>query len=238
MKILLGIGALLVILTSTLGNNYYDENNNNESTNIVENLKQDEIAKNEDEKYIINEISYANTGVDYSDKEVLKAESDLIVLGKIDEILEVSNYVKNEDYYSATRTFASIDVIDVLGKDTVMMDKLTNTNKKIQVAFYGGTLPYSEYERALTPSEKEKNSTLKVFNQEGRTKTNTFVRTKSQNQLDVEEGKTYLLYLYYSDAYGMFVPVDADEGVKEYDTTLKQVKNHITGENKLINEVI
>ncbi len=223
----------------------YIQDNNNETIDFVENIDQKNNNEEKDKKYIINEISYANTGVDYSDKEVLKSESDLIILGKIDEITEVSNYVKNRDYYSATRTFANIEVLDVLEikenlkiEDNAIKDKLTNDNQKIKIAFYGGTLPYIEYEKSLTPSEKEKNNTLKIFNQEGRTKMNTYVRTKSQNQLDIEEGKIYLLYLYYSEAYGMFVPVDADEGVKEYDATLKQVKNHITGESKLIDEVI
>ncbi len=144
--------------------------------------------------------------------------------------------VKNinyKGYYAATRTFANIDVLNILKGEETMFDD----SHSIEVAFYGGVLPYSEFEKSLTESEKEKNATLELFNPEGIKKSNVYVKTMAKDQLDIVEDKTYLLYLRYSTSYDAYVPISAEYGVKEYDIALKQVKNHITGEVNALDEL-
>lgn len=243
MKILLGISAIILVATSMLGISEFKTQKNYE---INDNVSQEDFVheENEELKFVVDEISDSNYGYDLTNKEIIKELSDLVIIGNLSEIKEVSNYIKKLDVYSATRTYTNVNNVQVLyqSKESKAKIDLLSTSKlegkSIPVVFYGGTLPYSEYEKSLRESQKEKRASLLEIGKGVRTKENVYIRTKEKNQLDIEEDKKYLLYLVYDENFEAFMPISSVYGVMEYDSSLKNINNHITGKVETIEEII
>lgn len=242
MKILLGLSAIILIATGIVSVKNYEL----PKEEIKKDVSQEQMAniENVEPKFIIEEISDSSYRYDLTDKEKIKEISDLVIIGNISEIKEVSNYIKKLDMYSATRTFTNVDNIQILYQneesknviDLVSSDKLEG--KSIPVVFYGGTLPYNEYEKSLRDVQKEKRASLLGIGDGVRTKENVYIKSKEKNQIEVEKNKKYLLYLVYDEDYEAFMPVSAEHGVMEYNASTKKVNNHLNGKMEKIDEII
>lgn len=243
MKILLGLSAILLVATGIFGFEKNEQQLENEKQQISI-QEQNDYMENLEPKFIVEEISDSNYGYDLTKKEVIKELSDLIIIGKISEIEKVSNYIEKLDVYSATRTYTNIDNIQVLyqsEESKAMIDLTTSNklaNKSMPVVFYGGTLPYSEYEKSLRDVQKEKRASLLGIGEGVRTKENTYIKSKEKNQLEIEEGKEYLLYLVYDENFEAFLPISAEHGVMEYNSSSRTINNHMTKKVETIEEII
>lgn len=204
---------------------------------------QDNVTNYEDnateQMFVIDEISDSNYAYDFTDKDVIKSLSDLVIIGKISSIKEVSNYIPKLDVYSATRTYTDVEIVDILYRNNNNEVVSSNNLKSetIPVVFYGGTIPYREYEKSLKEAQKEKRATLMGIGDGIKTRDNVYIRTKERQQLDISENEEYVLYLEYNEIFDAFVTVSAEHGVLKYDVSSKTLVNHLSGEIEKIEEI-
>lgn len=220
MKFLVIFNAIILVINGIIGMSNAQDNVSNYDDNIVE------------QRFVIDDISDSNYAYNLNDKEIIKGLSDLVIIGKISSINEVSNYIPKLDVYSATRTYTDVEIVDVLYRNNNNEVVSSNNLKSetIPVVFYGGTIPYREYEKSLKEVQKEKRATLMGIGDGEKTKDNVYIRTKERQQLDILENEEYVLYLEYNETFDAFVPVSAEHGVLKYDVSSKTVVNHLSGE--------
>ena len=184
------------------------------------------------EPIIFNEVSSYDTKYNFSDNSVLADFSDLIVIGKVTNLDEATNYNPKTQKYSKARTPGNLEILEVLKSDG---SKLL---KSIDFLDVGGTLSYNEYEKSLLPAQKAKREYLMQQNGISTKRNNIYVKQSVENQLDLEEGKTYIMYLKYDENFEKYTVVNQPYGVKEYNTNTKQILNHVTNTIENINEMM
>ena len=156
-------------------------------------LAENNINMIQEEPIIFTEVSNYDYLYDFSDSKVLAEHSDLIVIGKITNLDEATNFNPAKKKYTKTTTPGELEVIKVLKANTT--EKL-DTVKFMDI---GGTVSYLDYEKSLLPAQKAKRDYLMQQNGEAKiAKTNMFVKQEVKNQLELEEDKTYIMYLYYN----------------------------------------
>ena len=171
-----------------------------------------EKKEGESEKNIIQETIIEEKD-EFEDNELLQQSAEKIVVGKIRKILKVSNYNEKTGEYAETYTYANVEILEnCLEKQFNEMEIKEN----LEVMFYGGMIPYEEYEKSLEVSEREELDRSRGFIENPEKKKETFVISQMKEQVKVEEGKTYLMYLVYSDTYEKYVPISEVYGIKEY----------------------
>ena len=184
------------------------------------------------EPIIFNEVSSYDTKYNFADNSVLADFSDLIVIGKVTNLDEATNYNPKTQKYSKARTPGNLEILEVLKSDG---SKLL---KSIDFLDVGGTLRYNEYEKSLLPAQKAKREYLMQQNGISTKRNNIYVKQSVENQLDLEEGKTYIMYLKYDENFEKYMVVNQPYGVKEYNTNTKQILNHVTNTIENINEMM
>lgn len=227
MKFLVILNAIILAINGIIGMSNTQDNLTNYDDNTIE------------QRFVIDEISDSNYAYDLNDKEIIKGLSDLVIIGKVSNVKDVSNYISKLDVYSATRTYTDVEVVDVLYRND-NNKVVSNNNLKLEtipVVFYGGTIPYREYEKSLKEAQKEKRATLMGIGDGEKTKDNVYIRTKERQQLDISENEEYVLYLKYDENFDAFVPVSAEHGVLRYDVSSKTVVNHLNGKVEKIEEI-
>lgn len=181
---------------------------------------------------IFNEVSSYDTKYDFSDNSVLAEYSDLIVIGKVTNLDDATNYNPKTQKYSKARTPGNLEILNVLKSDG---SKLLSSIDFLDV---GGTLSYSEYEKSLLPAQKAKRDYLMQQNGISTKRNNIYVKQSVENQLDLEEGKTYIMYLKYDENFEKYTVVNQPYGVKEYNVNTKQILNHVTNTIENIDEMM
>ena len=184
------------------------------------------------EPIIFNEVSSYDTKYNFSDNSVLAKYSDLIVIGKITNLDDATNYNPKTQKYSKARTPGNLEVFEVLKSDGSKMIQ------SIDFLDVGGTLSYSEYEKGLLPAQKAKREYLMQQNGLSTKRNNIYVKQSVENQLDLEEGKTYIMYLKYDENFEKYTVVNQPYGVKEYNANTKQILNHVTNTIENIDEMM
>lgn len=193
--------------------------------------KKTEYANNLEEPYIINEVSYVDTLYDFSKEDVLMGESDLVVIGKVTNIGKASNYNPITQKYSRARTPVELEVIKTIKSNT------DNSLDKVELLDVGGTISYSDYEKSLLPAQKAKRDYL--MQQSGIQKiSNLFVNESIKDQLELEVGKTYIMYLYFDTDFQKYMVVNQPYGIKEYDETTHEIFNHVTKEVEKLEDLM
>lgn len=186
----------------------------------------------EDEPIIFNEVSSYDTIYDFSDSDVLAEHSDLIVIGKVNNLDAATNFNPKTKKYSKARTPGSLEVLQVLKSDG-------NTRlDTIDFLDVGGLLSYSDYEKSLLPAQKAKRDYLMQQNGLSTARNNIFVKQSVENQLEIEEGKTYIMYLTYDENFEKYTVVNQPYGVKEYNVSTGKVLNHVTNTIENIEEMM
>ena len=159
---------------------------------------------------------------DISDINVLKEDAHQIVIAKVDKIEGCTNYNEKTGNYTRINTLGNIEVLQVLKGDLT-------TGTKVPFIRGGGTISYKEYEKSFSLKEK-KAIAEKKYNFE-------YVNQKANGDIDIEEGKTYLMFLYYDDINERYEIMAYQYGLREYDINTKQVMDNDTKQMKKIHEL-
>lgn len=185
------------------------------------------------EPIIFTEITQYDELYDFSDSKVLAEHSDLVVIGKITNMDEATNYNPTAKKHVKATTPGTLEVMQVLKSNS--SEKLDN----IEFMNMGGTISYLDYEKSLLPAQKAKRDYLMQQNGNAKlVKTNMFVKQEVKNQLELEEDNTYIMYLYYNEDYGKYMVVNQPYGIKEYNEATGKILNHVTNGVETLEEVM
>lgn len=196
---------LLGIFTISLGNYCY------------------ELHSESKEPIVIDAISKYDTIYDYSNNDVIKEKSDLVVVGKVTEIGNASNYNSKSKEYHKALTPGKLEVIEVVKSD------VNEKMDEIDFMDIGGTISYEDYAKSLLPAQREKREYL--MKQSGiMTVNNVFVNESVEDQLDLEVGETYIMYLKYNEDYNSYIVTNQPYGIKKYNPETQEITNHVTKE--------
>ena len=217
-------GALACFAILTIGTHCYNGQ--------LSKAKMDEIMEN-NEPIIYTEVSHYDTLYNFSDSNILKENSDLVVIGRLTNLGEATNYNPVAKKYTKATTPGELEVVKVIKADKKMdVDTIEFLN-------IGGTIKYEDYEKSLLPAQKAKREYLMQKNGNANlTKSNIFVKQEVKNQLELEENKTYIMYLYYNEAYGKYMVVSQPYGIKEYNMATGKILNHVTNEVETLEELM
>lgn len=181
---------------------------------------------------IYTEVSHFDTLYNFSDSKVLAEHSDLIVVGKITDIGNPTNFNPITKKYGKTRTPGELEVMQVIKSDG-------NTNlMSIEFMDIGGILPYNEYSKGLLPAQKAKREYLMEQSGLLQSRNNIYIDQVVENQLELEEDKNYIMYLYYNEDFGKYMVVNQPYGIKEYNENTGKVLNHVTNEVASLQELM
>lgn len=175
-----------------------------------------------EEPVIFDELYHYDTLYDFSKADVLMEQSDLVVVGKLTSLEEATNYNAKTNHYGKARTPGNLEVIQVL------KDNSNEIEKEVHFADIGGVIAYPDYEKSLLPAQREKREYLMKQNGVQAVKANMFVKEHVENQLELEVGKTYIMYFYYNPDLEEYIVINQPYGVKEYNTSTGEVYNHVT----------
>ncbi len=182
--------------------------------------------------------------INTTDKKVRNENSDFIIIGTVQSVDGSINYNPKEELYTDIQTIGKIKVEKVI--------KGNVEDNIIPFIRLGGVISFSEYEKGLTESQKTKVELTKTLtNEEKKTK---YVSSYTMGNINIEQGKTYLMYLKYDPDYDRYGIVFLQDGLREIDkstmskseskklikdemSTIK-VKNNESGKFETINDVL
>lgn len=116
----------------------------------------------------------------------------------------------------------------------------------------GGTLTVADWEQYQDPEANEKREYLRQLNGVAIDKENTYMSLKLLEDIDIEAGKTYFVYLKFCDAFQKYEIIGLGNGLREvnieqqtnrvYSRSLNidtlQIKNNQTGNYESLSEYI
>lgn len=237
------IGAIgLGVYSNNKKNNNGDLNQNNisnyevaESTNNIKNINNKNIVLD-----LKSSLDYA---LDVTDKNVRKNNADYVIIGKIKSIDGSTNYNGKQNIYTSIFTYGQIEI------ETILKGNISDS--EIPFIRLGGDIQFSEYEKGLTTSQKEKMELVNTLSRDE--KENSYVSYSPEGDIKLEEGKTYLMYMNYNTDYEKYICTYMQYGTREIDTntlnngiqtasneaneTEIKVKNNDTGEWENLSDV-
>ena len=243
---------IITILLAYIGIKYINIKKNND--NIIRQGK--EIIEKEADDEILNEKAKepVNDSIKYSSfftlsEDISKREDCNIVIGKVKKIISSSNVNKDGKEETHIITKAELEILDVLKGDL--------KEKSVIIKKLGGRMKYKEYLKgSKTLREKIKNNPEMKMTEGEEEK--EYVEYVPQNDVLLEEGKTYLFYLTKNKEDGIYRVEFLQYGSRELEkiskkTMLKavsgfnktnkingvvRVKNNDTGKYENIEDVI
>lgn len=212
-KILLIISLLLIVGILIISYILINKGVTSKTATINNNITMEEfgivsIPKNINENQIVqNYTCNPSYLIDISNNEVLVDNSDFIIIGRVQSIDGVTNY------NPTTKTY--IDFPCTVGK--IKVEKVLKGNleeKNIPFIKIGGTISIQEYEKSLSKEEKEEMGFNKLTKEE---KANLYVSKTMEEDVSIEENKTYLMYLCYDENYQRYSIGFVQYGLREID---------------------
>lgn len=188
-------------------------NDNNDTKDISANKEIILYSKNE-----------SDTIVDFSNINNLVRESDAIAIVRIDS-QNGSNFNSLKNEYVPVYTTGKLQVEKLIYNNSSYK---INEGESIEYVRLGGEVTYSEYLKGLRETEREKIE----YNVSQKTKMNSqqlankIVKDVYVNDIDIEEGKEYLVFLEYSNDYNKFNILGFEYGLREYDSVNNRIKNN------------
>ncbi len=194
-------------------------------------------ASKTDSKKILNVTSVYTYAFDISNSKILADISDYIAIIKIDTIDGVSN--KNNltgKYFAHPYTYVTATVLNVLKGDI--------STPIINYVRLGGSIPYDEWIKGdVDPNKMEiirrKNGLSNVSTK------NIMVNYKVENDIEIEMGKTYLVYMIQNPSneynirgvqYGLREV--QEDGLSTNSLSSIKIKNNDTGNWEDLSEVV
>ncbi len=146
--------------------------------------------------------------VNIYDSAVREKGSDYIIIGTVLSLDGAVNYNPVEKVGTSILTIGQIRVDKVIKGDL--------PQQVIPFVRLGGTMCLAEYEKGLTDSERQAYSYLaSLTDQEKR---NTYTTSINFDDIVIEAGKTYLMYMLYDSDYARYGLGYMDGGLREVDT--------------------
>jgi len=197
------IGVILLKNTT-----FTNESNSVSVQNDKENTSSLEIARNDKKEIIIEQTSEINSAFNMKDSKVRDENSEFIIIGTIESVDGGINYNPATKEYTNIQTIGNIKVLKTIKGEI--------TKDVIPYIRLGGIIKLSDYEEGLSEAQKNKfeeiDSIKKLTAEE---KENKYVSYLSKGNINPEAGKTYLMYMKYSEEYGRYGIVFFEHGLRE-----------------------
>lgn len=208
---------------------------NSEETDLsgYENSKENNIIANEE--IILSKSNEADLAVDYSNIKNLVNESQIIAIVKI-ESEEGKNYNPVRKEYVPVYTTGTLKIEEIIQNNS---DVLIAQNETIEYVRLGGKITFSEYLKGVSESERNK----LVQNISSKTKLTTeqmavkLVKDIFVGDIEIEQGKEYLVFLNYTKDYGKYNILGFEYGLREYDSETMSIRNNKTNNFESINQL-
>ena len=236
------IALSLVVICGTIvgvSNNKYKSNekhNIDSSINSYLTIKHNEDIQDVNE----NDPNYSNTytmeytmnlssTVDYSDINQMKEIAEDIVIAKVTKIEGGTNYNQGLKMYGSNNTIGEIEILQLLKGDL-------NVNDVVPFIRCGGTVETTEYVKSLNDKRKylieqaEKNGQETMLDYK-------YVKEIEIGDIEIEEGKTYLMFICYDPYNERYEIFGQQYGLREYDSNTKMVLNNDTNEYESIDSL-
>ncbi len=170
---------------------------------------------------VIMEISAEYDSIyDNANVEQLEDRSELIIVGTIESIDGAINYNEALQTYTMISTIGKIKVDEIIKNDNSI-----SQNDVINFIRAGGTISVAQYEKSLAPRQIVRQGLDKLTQDE---KKNTFVKMSYEDDIEIEVGKKYLMYLNYDKSMKCYRIIGMQYGLLEYNDATNQVKNNET----------
>lgn len=213
-----------------ISNNNVDEKIETSFINENTNVTSDAIAQLENKDIILDQKSELNYAINIADSSVRNENSEFIIIGTIESVDGGINYNPTTKEYTNIQTIGNLKINKIIKGDI--------EEKTIPFIRLGGTIKFSEYEKGLNDAQKSKLESLdyiqELTNEEKDTK---YVSYTLVDDISVEVGKTYLMYLNYNEDYERYGIVFIGQGLREIqEVSLAEAKSisskELTAENK------
>ncbi|UWG98555.1 hypothetical protein LPY66_07060 [Dehalobacter sp. DCM] len=231
-----------ITILSKTGNNSVLVSVNNKNTIYKNTSSLNTTAENKD--VVLDLRSELDYLINTTDKNVRNENSDFIIIGTVQSVDGGINYNPKRELYTEIQTIGNLNVEKII--------KGNVEDNIIPFMRLGGVISFSEYEKGLTESQKAKVELTKTLtNEEKKTK---YVSSNIMNNINIEQGKTYLMYLKYDPDYGRYAIVFLQDGLREIDKStmakseskklnkdemsMIKVKNNETEKFETISEVL
>lgn len=174
------------------------------------------IPENIDESKAIYNVTNASYTIDITDNDVIGDLAQYIIIGTVEKIDGVTNYNPTTQNYGRARTVGTIQINTVL--------KGNIEEETIPFIRVGGVIPFSEYEKIEPEANRIKMGWDKMSQEE---KESIYVYDMVGDDIFIQEGKTYLMYLSYIEDYERYAIHFAQYGLREVDITMTNNLNSI-----------
>ena len=166
---------------------------------------------------------------DISKKEIRRKLSDNIVIAKVSKINGARNVDPKTGEETLIMTEGELEILDVLKGDI--------KDKNIKFRRVGGKMNYAEYLKG-SPIKREKlknNPEMDIYSKEEKEK--MMIEECANEDIKLEEGKTYLMYLKYNKELGTNLVKFYQYGTRELEPIQKNTMQKALSNYKETNKV-
>ena len=166
---------------------------------------------------------------DISKKEIRRKLSDNIVIAKVSKINGARNVDPKTGEETLIMTEGELEILDVLKGDI--------KDKNIKFRRVGGRMNYAEYLKG-SPIKREKlknNPEMDIYSKEEKEK--MMIEEYANEDIKLEEGKTYLIYLKYNKELGTNLVKFYQYGARELEPIQKNTMQKALSNYKATNKV-
>ena len=166
---------------------------------------------------------------DISKKEIRRKLSDNIVIAKVSKINGATNVDPKTGEETLIMTEGELEILDVLKGDI--------KDKNIKFRRVGGEMNYAEYLKG-SPIKREKlknNPEMDIYSKEEKEK--MMIEECANEDIKLEEGKTYLMYLKYDKELGTNLVKFYQYGARELEPIQKNTMQKALSNYKTTNKV-
>ena len=166
---------------------------------------------------------------DISKKEIRRKLSDNIVIAKVSKINGARNVDPKTGEETLIMTEGELEILDVLKGDI--------KDKNIKFRRVGGKMNYAEYLKG-SPIKREKlknNPEMDIYSKEEKEK--MMIEECANEDIKLEEGKTYLMYLKYNKELGTNLVEFYQYGTRELEPIQKNTMQKALSNYKTTNKV-
>ena len=166
---------------------------------------------------------------DISKKEIRRKLSDNIVIAKVSKINGARNVDPKTGEETLIMTEGELEILDVLKGDI--------KDKNIKFRRVGGKMNYAEYLKG-SPIKREKlknNPEMDIYSKEEKEK--MMIEECANEDIKLEEGKTYLMYLKYNKELGTNLVKFYQYGTRELEPIQKNTLQKALSNYKTTNKV-
>ena len=237
-----GIALSLVVIGGTIVgvlNNKYkndEEYNIDSSINSYSTIKQSEDIQdvnendpNDSNTYTMEYTMNLSSTVDYSDINQLKNLAEDIVIAKVTSVDGGTNYSEGLEMYTSNNTIGEIQILQSLKGDL-------SVNDVVPFIRCGGTVETTEYIKNL--NDKRKYLLEQAENSGQETMLDyKYVKEIEAGDIEIEEGKTYLMFICYDQYNQRYEIFGQQYGLREYESNTEMVMNNVTNEKESLSSL-